>query len=114
MQWNPYDTCDHGVDFLMHSRIECFDFCCFHLWPDNWGLPSEEEKITFAKQWITNTHCLVATKQLNKPLILSEFGKRKSHRLSYFSEVNFFIFCLVYFCFVRLFQKLKMQFRRGC
>lgn len=45
------------------------DFMGFHMWPDNWDMTSLE----FADMWI-NSH-IEAAQNLNKPLLLEEFGR---------------------------------------
>lgn len=59
---------------------EYIDYCTFHLWIQNWGWydplnPEEsyEKAIVKADQYIKE-HFDVATKVLNKPLVLEEFG----------------------------------------
>lgn len=86
MSWNPYDMSDHGVDFSRHSRIECYDFVCFHTWPVNWGIQTDHQ-VDFALQW-NETHVRFTNHILRKPVILSEFGMQDETRCHYFSKVG--------------------------
>ncbi|MRT93701.1 hypothetical protein EMN46_12200 [Ancylomarina sp. 16SWW S1-10-2] len=69
-----------GNNFEKDHQSEYIDYCTFHLWIQNWGLYnpqkpeiSYKEAIVKAEQYI-NQHFEIATKLLNKPIVLEEFG----------------------------------------
>ncbi|MEW5312298.1 MAG: hypothetical protein WDW38_003942 [Sanguina aurantia] len=73
---NPYDTSAHGVDFMAQFEDPNIDFASIHLYPDHWCHSStSSDAMDFSRKWITSHAQLCATR-LNKPLVLSEFGKR--------------------------------------
>ncbi|KAL6752458.1 glycoside hydrolase superfamily [Haematococcus lacustris] len=74
---NPYPQC-HGCDWAAEGCCPGLDFLCCHMYPDHW-LPAgsgAEAVASFTTAWL-DAHVQVA-RQLNKPLVLSEFG---SHAL---------------------------------
>ncbi|MEW5302949.1 MAG: hypothetical protein WDW36_005686 [Sanguina aurantia] len=73
---NPYDTSAHGVDFMAQFEDPNIDFASIHLYPDHWcHSETSSDAMEFSRKWITSHAQLCATR-LNKPLVLSEFGKR--------------------------------------
>lgn len=73
---NPYSDCVlKGCDFLKDCSSPCIDVACCHMYPDLW-LPNAdaETKLQFALAWI-DAH-VGACRRLNKPLVVSEFGKK--------------------------------------
>ncbi|CAL5228479.1 g11621 [Coccomyxa viridis] len=58
-----------GQDFLPQHAVAAIDFAAIHLWPDNWKRTEE----SFGKIWLT-THSANGA-QLQKPVVLEEFGK---------------------------------------
>ncbi|KAL9244501.1 hypothetical protein vseg_018272 [Gypsophila vaccaria] len=62
-----------GTDFIRNSEIPSIDFASFHMYPDKWVLNSLDEKLEFAKKWVSS-HIEDGENQLKKPVLLSEFG----------------------------------------
>ncbi|XP_074276104.1 mannan endo-1,4-beta-mannosidase 2-like [Silene latifolia] len=62
-----------GTDFIRNNHIPTIDFASFHMYPDKWVHKNLDEKLEFAKKWISS-HFEDGEKQLKKPVILSEFG----------------------------------------
>ncbi|PKQ64868.1 hypothetical protein BZG02_03170 [Labilibaculum filiforme] len=67
-------------NFEKDHQSKYIDYCTFHLWIQNWGLydplnPEETYKTAIVKadKYIKN-HVDIATKVLNKPIVLEEFG----------------------------------------
>lgn len=58
-----------GQDFLPQHAVAAIDFAAIHLWPDNWKRTEQ----SFGNIWLT-THSANGA-QLQKPVVLEEFGK---------------------------------------
>ena len=58
-----------GQDFLPQHAVAAIDFAAIHLWPDNWKRTDQ----SFGSVWL-NTHSANGA-QLQKPVVLEEFGK---------------------------------------
>ncbi|EFN56781.1 hypothetical protein CHLNCDRAFT_13786, partial [Chlorella variabilis] len=58
-----------GQDFVPNHSIDSIDFAGIHIWPDNWNITEQ----AFLQRWI-DTH-MAAARDMNKPLIIEEFGK---------------------------------------
>ncbi|KAG2425378.1 hypothetical protein HXX76_013792 [Chlamydomonas incerta] len=75
---NPYrSAAAHGTDWQAVLSHPALDFACMHLYPDQWcplDTPRAELK-SFMQSWI-RSHATLCAGRLNKPLVLSEFGKR--------------------------------------
>ena len=66
-----------GQDFLPQHAVAAIDFAAVHLWPDNWKRTEQ----SFGNIWLT-THAANGA-QLQKPVVLEEFGKVG---IDYFAE----------------------------
>lgn len=69
---NPYPTwaSNTGQDFLTQHSSPDISYAAFHYWPDNWDAVTQP---TLLAQWM-DSH-ITAARQLQKPLVLEEFGK---------------------------------------
>lgn len=67
-----------GTDFIANNQIPGIDFATIHLYPDQW-LPStdEETQQAFSDNWI-NKHIQDTETILQKPLLVTEFGWKKT------------------------------------
>lgn len=75
-RFNPPRWLDgEGTDFAWHHEPEAVDLACFHLYPDHWWMHEAD-----GVRWIRE-HVRVARRELGKPVILEEFGKRGSPAL---------------------------------
>eukprot|EP00198_Chlamydomonas_reinhardtii_P000888 XP_001690223.1 carbohydrate hydrolase-related protein [Chlamydomonas reinhardtii] len=75
---NPYSSASsHGSDFAAVFAHPALDFASIHLYPDQWCPPAtpRAELKNFMRSWI-RSHAALCGERLNKPLVLSEFGKR--------------------------------------
>ncbi|MBA0578989.1 hypothetical protein Gorai_021258 [Gossypium raimondii] len=83
-QYNPNSNLD-GTDFIANNQIPDIEFATIHLYPESW-LPSinktEAEKLAFVEKWI-GSHVLDSNTVLEKPIVISEFGK--SYKLEGYS-----------------------------
>ncbi|MBA0605096.1 hypothetical protein Godav_017707, partial [Gossypium davidsonii] len=83
-QYNPNSNLD-GTDFITNNQIPDIDFATIHLYPESW-LPStnktEAEQLAFVEKWI-ESHVLDSNAVLEKPIVISEFGK--SYKLEGYS-----------------------------
>ncbi|CAO2182914.1 unnamed protein product [Urochloa humidicola] len=71
---------NYGSDFIRNAKIPEIDFASIHLYPDTWLLKQHatvDEKLKFVKQWVAS-HIEDGDKELNKPVLTTEFGL--SHR----------------------------------
>lgn len=59
-----------GQDWIGNHRSENIDFLSIHIWPNNWNRTDAE----FQRDWI-RAH-IQGAKELGKPLLIEEFGKR--------------------------------------
>ncbi|CAL5227630.1 g10635 [Coccomyxa viridis] len=66
-----------GQDFVPQCSLLGIDYCSIHLWPDNWNTFDPK----FPASWVTAHE--TATKTLNKPLVLEEFGKSGDKTATY-------------------------------
>ncbi|KAL1823369.1 hypothetical protein ACET3Z_010147 [Daucus carota] len=67
-----------GTDFIANNQIPGIDFATIHLYPDQWIPDADEEtQQTFSNNWI-NKHIQDAETILQKPLLVTEFGWKKS------------------------------------
>ncbi|KAL3639138.1 Mannan endo-1,4-beta-mannosidase 7 [Castilleja foliolosa] len=72
-QYNP--SFQVGTDFLKNNQIQEVDFATIHSYPDQWlTSQSDEEQLSFLKEWLNN-HIQDAQTILQKPLLITEFGK---------------------------------------
>ncbi|KAL3652155.1 Mannan endo-1,4-beta-mannosidase 7 [Castilleja foliolosa] len=73
-KYNPSGS-NEGTDFIKNNRIKHIDFATLHSYPDAW-LPSytEQNKLSFLRKWL-NAHIYDAQHVLNKPILMTEFGK---------------------------------------
>ncbi|CAK0752555.1 hypothetical protein CVIRNUC_002155 [Coccomyxa viridis] len=71
-----------GQDFVPQCNLLSIDYCSIHLWPNNWNTYD----LTFPTTWITAHE--EATKTLNKPLVLEEFGKSGDKQATYQAVFN--------------------------
>ncbi|KAF7844874.1 mannan endo-1,4-beta-mannosidase 4-like [Senna tora] len=64
-----------GTDFISNNQVPEIDFATIHLYPDQW-VPSADEagQSAFVEKWV-QAHIKDADKVLQKPILLSEFGK---------------------------------------
>ncbi|KAG0492860.1 hypothetical protein HPP92_006258 [Vanilla planifolia] len=64
-----------GTDFISNNKIPGIDFATLHLYPDQW-MPSssDQSQLQFLGKWL-EAHIQDAGKVLQKPLLLTEFGK---------------------------------------
>ncbi|KAF7844873.1 mannan endo-1,4-beta-mannosidase 4-like [Senna tora] len=64
-----------GTDFIFNNQVPEIDFATIHLYPDQW-VPSADEagQSAFVEKWV-QAHIEDADKVLQKPILLSEFGK---------------------------------------
>lgn len=58
-----------GQDFVSQHSSPNIAYAAFHLWPENW----ETRAARFIPLWMDGH--IVAAKQLNKPIVLEEYGK---------------------------------------
>ena len=58
-----------GQDFLPQHAVPAIDYAAIHLWPDNWKRTDQD----FGRIWLTNHSANGA--QLQKPVVLEEYGK---------------------------------------
>ncbi|PRW50827.1 glycoside hydrolase [Chlorella sorokiniana] len=58
-----------GQDFTTNHQIKTIDYGGIHIWPDNWNVTDQ----AWMQRWI-DAHMAVA-RQMNKPLVIEEFGK---------------------------------------
>ncbi|KAK1360223.1 Mannan endo-1,4-beta-mannosidase [Heracleum sosnowskyi] len=67
-----------GTDFVANNQIPGIDFATIHLYPDQW-IPGTDKKSqrSFSEKWI-DCHIQDAERILHKPLLVTEFGWRKS------------------------------------
>lgn len=67
-----------GTDFIANNQIPGIDFATIHLYPDQW-LPSSDEETqqAFSDNWI-NKHIQDTETILQKPLLVTEFGWKKT------------------------------------
>ena len=76
-----------GSDFIQDNEYSTIDFSTVHSYPDSWapftwfcnvppgcGEWDENQKLDFNSKWI-NIHIKLSMEVLNKPLIVTEFGK---------------------------------------
>ncbi|MBA0757881.1 hypothetical protein Gotri_020926 [Gossypium trilobum] len=84
LQYNPNSNLD-GTDFIANNKIPDINFATIHLYPESW-LPStnktEAEQLAFVDKWI-ESHVLDSNAVLEKPIVISEFGK--SYKLEGYS-----------------------------
>ncbi|KAK1391698.1 Mannan endo-1,4-beta-mannosidase [Heracleum sosnowskyi] len=67
-----------GTDFIANNQIPSIDFATIHLYPDQWMPGSDEEtQQAFSDNWI-NTHIQDTQTILQKPLLVTEFGWKKT------------------------------------
>ncbi|OWM74641.1 mannan endo-1,4-beta-mannosidase 7 [Punica granatum] len=72
---NP--SIDIGTDFIANNRIPGIDFATVHSYPDQWLSSSNDQyQLSFLNNWL-NTHIQDAQYILQKPLLLTEFGKSR-------------------------------------
>ncbi|KAJ3692082.1 hypothetical protein LUZ60_012432 [Juncus effusus] len=63
-----------GSDFIRNSKISPIDFASVHIYPDQWLEEAGfDEKINFTTKWM-NYHIEDGEKELNKPVLCTEFG----------------------------------------
>ncbi|KAH1130279.1 hypothetical protein J1N35_001657 [Gossypium stocksii] len=83
-QYNPNSNLD-VTDFIANNQIPNIDVATIHLYPESW-LPStnktEAEQLAFVDKWI-KSHVLNSNAVLEKPIVISEFGK--SYKLEGYS-----------------------------
>uniref|UniRef100_A0ACD5YUR5 Uncharacterized protein n=1 Tax=Avena sativa TaxID=4498 RepID=A0ACD5YUR5_AVESA len=71
-KFNPGYTV--GTDFISNNRIPTVDFATIHSYPEQWvSRSSNETRVEFMKKWMAS-HIEDAAKELQKPLLVSEFG----------------------------------------
>lgn len=72
---NPSDwEATLGTDFIRDNEIPTIDFASFHMYPDQWlKVDDLDDKLEYARKWIMS-HIEDGDKQLNKPIVLTEFG----------------------------------------
>ncbi|TKW16735.1 hypothetical protein SEVIR_5G318900v4 [Setaria viridis] len=71
---------NYGSDFIRNAKIPDIDFASIHLYPDTWLQKQHatvNEKLQFVKRWVSS-HIEDGDKELNKPVLTTEFGL--SHR----------------------------------
>ena len=88
-QFNPGYTV--GTDFISNNRIPTVDFATIHSYPDQWVSGSNSEaQVEFMKKWMAS-HIEDAAKELQKPLLVSEFGwSTRSNGYTVASRDNYF------------------------
>uniref|UniRef100_A0A1J3DAU6 mannan endo-1,4-beta-mannosidase n=1 Tax=Noccaea caerulescens TaxID=107243 RepID=A0A1J3DAU6_NOCCA len=63
-----------GTDFVRNSNSSNIDFASVHIYPDHWfHNQSFEEKLEFVVKWM-QSHIEDGMKELNKPVLFTEFG----------------------------------------
>ncbi|CAD5164860.1 unnamed protein product [Musa acuminata subsp. malaccensis] len=83
-----------GSDFLRNSKTPDIDFASAHINPDNWLMDANlTEKTDYVSKWVTS-HIEDGEKELNKPVLFTEFGlsdKNKnfdhSHRATFYKSI---------------------------
>ncbi|XP_052198176.1 mannan endo-1,4-beta-mannosidase 7 [Diospyros lotus] len=66
-----------GTDFIANNRIPGIDFATVHSYPDQWlSNSNDQSQLAFLDNWL-NTHIQDARQILQKPLLLTEFGKSR-------------------------------------
>ncbi|KAM0903819.1 hypothetical protein ACQ4PT_018422 [Festuca glaucescens] len=84
-----------GTDFISNNRIPTVDFATIHSYPDQWvSGSSNEAQVEFMRKWMAS-HIEDAAKELQKPLIVSEFGW-SSRSNGYTVAARDDYFCMVY------------------
>lgn len=64
-----------GTDFIANNRIPGIDFATVHSYPDQWlSSSNNENQLSFLNNWLDG-HIQDAQFVLNKPLLITEFGK---------------------------------------
>ena len=93
---NPYPCGHNGCDFVADCASPWIDVACCHLYCDLWlpkhqgvrdhpqdaNVPDdadEADKLQFSLAWL-DAHVAASSQRLKKPLVLSEFGKKKKER----------------------------------
>lgn len=85
---NPYaSAAEHGADFAAAFASPHLDFCCLHLYPNQW-LPSsgrsgesghdDASRVAWAAAWVEAHAEACATALRGKPLCVQEFGWKAS------------------------------------
>jgi mannan endo-1,4-beta-mannosidase len=81
---NPYSlAAQHGADFVSAFASPHLDFCCIHLYPNQWlssgsAQTDDSQRIAWAARWV-EAHAEACVSHLsNKPLCVQEFGWRAS------------------------------------
>ncbi|CAH8317759.1 unnamed protein product [Eruca vesicaria subsp. sativa] len=63
-----------GTDFVRNSNSSNIDFASVHIYPDHWfHNQTFEEKLKFVVKWM-QSHIEDGMKELNKPVLFTEFG----------------------------------------
>lgn len=72
---NPGDWASTlGSDFVRNSKISTVDFASAHIYPDSWLHESKfEDKLKYVSKWMVS-HLEDGEKELNKPVMFTEFG----------------------------------------
>ncbi|XP_020097301.1 mannan endo-1,4-beta-mannosidase 2-like [Ananas comosus] len=88
-----------GSDFIRNSKISTIDFASAHVYPDQW-LPEAtlDEKIKYISKWVTS-HIEDGERELNKPVLFTEFGLSKKNKNFDYSHRELFyksVFDIVY------------------
>jgi mannan endo-1,4-beta-mannosidase len=80
-----------GTDFISNNRIPTVDFATIHSYPDEWMQGSSyEAQVDFMRKWMVS-HIKDATKELQKPLLVSEFGwSSRSNGYTVVARDNYF------------------------
>ncbi|XP_031107939.1 mannan endo-1,4-beta-mannosidase 7 [Ipomoea triloba] len=64
-----------GTDFIANNAVPAIDFATTHVYPDQWLTSSNDQtQLSFLSDWL-NAHIQDSQDILNKPLLISEFGK---------------------------------------
>lgn len=63
-----------GSDFIRNSKTSDIDFASVHIYPDHWFQDQNlEDKLKFVSKWMAS-HIEDGDKELNKPVLFSEYG----------------------------------------
>jgi mannan endo-1,4-beta-mannosidase len=80
---NPYSSAiQHGADFVAAFSSPHLDFCCIHLYPNQWlsngAFQNDSQRIAWAARWVEAHAEACALYLSNKPLCVQEFGWKAS------------------------------------
>ncbi|KAK2364922.1 mannan endo-1,4-beta-mannosidase [Trifolium repens] len=88
-----------GTDFISNNQVAEIDFATIHLYPETWVSSTDESaQDAFVDKWV-QTHIQDSKDILNKPILITEFGKSSKYsgynvdkRNSYFEKLYNFVY----------------------